>query len=212
MKIIFNGKQLLELTETQKKVIKNDIPSEEFDNDMTRRCKYWLEHPCDQNAEKKQEDHRKKLKEKGKNSVPTNLLKLAVMNAEEHPTKHGYSDIKVKNCKVGNQSFDFSEDHQKVWRKMHEKEQEKLSKEEYLLQEEQGLEARMAWILPDKYQNCMRRLKLEWLPKLEERGILEIPSSDEELAELIFSQPDYKDRSQRDLEEKLREEALRAIS
>ena len=200
MKIIYNGKELLELTETQKKVIKNDIPSEQFDADMTRRCKYWLEHPCDQNAEKNQEDHRKNLRNKGNKSVPVDLLKLAVKHAEDFPCKCGYLDIEPKLCSVGDQSFEFSADHQKVWRKMHEKSQEKLTDEEYLSNEEAELEARIAWILPNKYENCLRRLKLEWLPRLQERGILEIPSLDEELAELIFAQVDYKDRSQRDEE------------
>jgi len=92
MKIEVDGKELFTLSETQKKVIKNDIPSEIFEEDMKRRIHYILMH---------------------------------------------------------------------------------------------------------KYENCMERLKKDWKDKLEEYYEL-IPTSDEKLAELIFSHPEYKDRSQRE--------------
>lgn len=40
--------------------------------------------------------------------------------------------------------------------------------------------------------------KREWEPKLKSRGVAMIPTDDEAFAELIFSQPDYKNRSQRE--------------
>jgi hypothetical protein len=49
-----------------------------------------------------------------------------------------------------------------------------------------------------KYLNCFRRLKEEWDPKLEESGISMIPTNKDEYAKLVFSQPNYKSRSQRD--------------
>ena len=48
----------------------------------------------------------------------------------------------------------------------------------------------------------MKRLKDEWEPKLKAAGVKSIPLDDDELAELIFSQSDYKNRSARDLEAK----------
>lgn len=92
MKISIDGKQILELNETQKKVIQNDIKSEDFVNDMENRVHYILTH---------------------------------------------------------------------------------------------------------KYERCMERLKAEWEPKLRSR-MASIPTNLDALAELIFSQPDYKNRSQRD--------------
>lgn len=44
MKIKLDEEELFELTETQKKVIMNDIPAEIFDEDMKRRLEYILMH------------------------------------------------------------------------------------------------------------------------------------------------------------------------
>jgi hypothetical protein len=53
-------------------------------------------------------------------------------------------------------------------------------------------------LLKDKYIQCMRRLRNEWEPKLVEAGYILIPSEDDLFAELVFSHPEYKNRSQRD--------------
>lgn len=64
---------------------------------------------------------------------------------------------------------------------------------------EDDMKRRLKWVLFDeKYQKCFDRLKKEWEPKLKARGIEMFPSNDEAFAELIFSQPDYKNRSQRE--------------
>jgi hypothetical protein len=64
---------------------------------------------------------------------------------------------------------------------------------------EDDMKRRLKWVLFDeKYKKCFERLKKEWEPKLKERGIEMFPSNDEAFAELIFSQPDYKNRSQRE--------------
>lgn len=59
------------------------------------------------------------------------------------------------------------------------------------------MKRRLQYILMHKYERCLERLKKEWLPKLAER-MPTVPTNDEQLAQLIFSQPDYKDRTQRD--------------
>ncbi|WP_042892187.1 hypothetical protein, partial [Anaplasma marginale] len=46
-------------------------------------------------------------------------------------------------------------------------------------------------IIIHKYERCLERLLNEWIPKLNERGIEELPPSIEKTCELIFSQPDY---------------------
>lgn len=109
MKILVDGKQVLELTETQKQVIKNDIPTEIFQEDMERR---------------------------------------------------------------------------------------------------------VGWILTHKYERCFERLKNEWDKKLLKpiidpatkaetpRGVSSIPLDKDAYATLVFSQPDYKNRSARELEAK----------
>ncbi len=55
------------------------------------------------------------------------------------------------------------------------------------------MERRVKYILTHKLEKCMERLKSEWMPKLKSRYAM-IPSDDSALAEMIFSQPDYKSR------------------
>jgi len=59
---------------------------------------------------------------------------------------------------------------------------------------------RLHYILKQKYEECFKRLKAEWEPKLESR-VSSIPTDRDQLAELIMSQPDYKCRKMRDEEE-----------
>lgn len=63
------------------------------------------------------------------------------------------------------------------------------------------MERRVNYILTHKYERCMERLKAEWHPKLKGR-MPSIPTNDDALAELIFSQPDYKNRTQREAVDK----------
>lgn len=68
---------------------------------------------------------------------------------------------------------------------------------------EEDMKRRLKWVLVDeKYQKCFERLKKEWEPKLSQRGIESIPTDKDRLAELIFSQVDYKNRAQRDADSK----------
>lgn len=61
---------------------------------------------------------------------------------------------------------------------------------------EQDMKRRIQYILTHKYERCLERLKKEWMPKLKERET-SIPTNDEDLAALILSQPDYKNRQTR---------------
>ncbi len=64
MKITINGNDVFELTETQCKVIQNDIPSEIFDKDMARRTKWVIQHKYDQCFKKLKHEWEPKLKER----------------------------------------------------------------------------------------------------------------------------------------------------
>ena len=201
MELKYNDKSIFTLSETQKKVIQNDIPSDIFEGDMTRRCKYWLESPCEKYVHGRQEEMRKSLKEKNEKTIPTNKIRLGEKYADLLPCPCGYSDITDPAvCVVGSESFELSIAHRKIWRKMGELGQENIDHNEYLAKEEEVLSNRMAEILQHKYERCLERLRLEWLPKLEARGINDIPADDEQFAELVFSQRDYKNRSTRDMD------------
>jgi hypothetical protein len=68
---------------------------------------------------------------------------------------------------------------------------------------EEEMKRRLQYILIDeKYRKCFERLKAEWDKKLADRGVEFIPTNPDAYAELVFSQPDYKNRSARDKESK----------
>jgi len=66
---------------------------------------------------------------------------------------------------------------------------------------DEDLKRRLHYILDHKYKQCMKRLKDSWMEKLEENGITSIPLNDDAFANLVFAQPNYKNRSKRNLEE-----------
>ena len=77
---------------------------------------------------------------------------------------------------------------------------------------EDDMKRRLHYILTHKCEKCLEGLKLEWIPKLKAQGV-KIPDNDEDLANLVLAQPDYKNRSTRDAEEKLfRDSILRGNS
>ena len=65
---------------------------------------------------------------------------------------------------------------------------------------EEDMKRRLKWVLVDeKYSRCFERLKKEWEPKLAASGQKYIPTDADEFAKLVFSQPDYKSRSEREM-------------
>jgi len=63
---------------------------------------------------------------------------------------------------------------------------------------DEDMKRRVQYIIMHKHDECMKRLKSEWEPRLKASGLKSIPLHDAELAELIFAQPDYCDRCERD--------------
>ena len=63
---------------------------------------------------------------------------------------------------------------------------------------EDDMKRRLKYILTHKYERCFERLKKEWEPKLVSLGVKSVPTDPDEFAELIFSHPSYKNRSQRE--------------
>lgn len=71
MKIQVDGQEVFELTELQKKVICNDISSDEFDADMKRRLQYILTHKYEKCLERLKKEWDVKLSSR-LDAVPTN--------------------------------------------------------------------------------------------------------------------------------------------
>ena len=63
------------------------------------------------------------------------------------------------------------------------------------------MKRRVQYILMHKYEQCYKRLKEEWDIKLQDR-VDSVPTHPEKYCSLVFSQPDYKCRKQREEESK----------
>lgn len=66
---------------------------------------------------------------------------------------------------------------------------------------EEDMHRRLKYVLTHKYEQCFKRLKQEWESKLAQR-MDSVPTNADAFAELVFSQPDYKNRSEREQEQK----------
>ena len=64
------------------------------------------------------------------------------------------------------------------------------------------MKRRIQYIITHKYKQSFDRLKKEWEAKLAAAGVTSIPTDKDEFAELVFARPEYKDRSDRELESK----------
>jgi hypothetical protein len=64
---------------------------------------------------------------------------------------------------------------------------------------QEDMERRVNWVLSHKYARCFERLKKEWEPKLAQK-MDSIPTNPDQFAELVFAQPEYKNRSLREKE------------
>lgn len=67
---------------------------------------------------------------------------------------------------------------------------------------EEDMKRRLHYILHHKYEQCYKRLKEEWEPKLKASGARSIPLDEDEFAQMCFAHPDYKCRSAREAEAK----------
>ncbi len=65
---------------------------------------------------------------------------------------------------------------------------------------DEEMKRRIQYVIMHKYERCFQRLKTEWEPKLKANGVQMMPTDPDKLAELIFRQPNYKNRSARERE------------
>lgn len=65
---------------------------------------------------------------------------------------------------------------------------------------EEDMKRRLQWVLMHKYERCFERLKKEWDQKLVANGVKSVPTDPDEYAQLVFSQPNYKDRKAREID------------
>lgn len=57
---------------------------------------------------------------------------------------------------------------------------------------------RICHVIMHKYEQCFKRLKEEWEPKLKSSGVKSIPLDEDEFAQMVFAHPEYQNRSTRE--------------
>ena len=77
MKISINDVELLTISQTQKKVICNDIHEDIFDEDMARRIAYVITHKYEQCFDRLKKEWEPLLVQSGMETIPTNKDKFA---------------------------------------------------------------------------------------------------------------------------------------
>ena len=70
------------------------------------------------------------------------------------------------------------------------------------------MKRRLNWVLLHKYEQCFKRLKAEWEPKLAKAGVESFPTDPDAFAQLVFARPEYLDRKARELEAEQIQEAV----
>lgn len=96
MKISVDDQELFSLSETQKRVIKNDIDEDIFEEDMKRRLHYILDHKYQRCFERLKQEWEPKLAASGARSIPTDKDEFAQM-VFAHPE---YRDRKNREPKA----------------------------------------------------------------------------------------------------------------
>lgn len=77
MKFLCNDEVIVELSETQKKIIKNDIHEDVFDEDMKRRVSWIFDEKLKSCYKRLKAEWEPRLAERGVESIPTNPEKFA---------------------------------------------------------------------------------------------------------------------------------------
>jgi len=59
---------------------------------------------------------------------------------------------------------------------------------------EEDIARRLKFIIMEKYQGCVKRIRQEWEPKLKELGKRTIPLDEEKFCEIVFECKGYADK------------------
>ena len=142
MKITLNDEEVLTLSELQKKVIKDEIQDNLFENDMKRRLQWVIEHPCFQYIEENAERYNILLKSKNVTSKPLNPFELAKKVFEYEDVPLSDEEKKTHMVKVdGKDLFEITIEHKKL-----------LKLQEFgVFYVVEWCKGRLKWILQHKY-------------------------------------------------------------
>lgn len=192
-RVTMDGKEVLNITEFERKILENKIPKEIFDADMKRRIFYFITHPYRVEINKLKRTWIPKLKQAEVKTVPLAdedfahfLFSHPVYKSTGKKVPSNLSDIAFTIKVNGKKLFSVNNLQKEVIC-------QSISKgncENFLIE-------KIAKVISENIATELDRLKKEWEPKLRLEGVKEIPIDDMEFAKLILSRKDYKDRSQR---------------
>lgn len=181
-----DGTPVYEILNWQQTLIQNDIPTEIFTNDMNRRARYSVEAPIHKLIHVNKAKFNSLLQSVGVVSIPANLTDYAILLGSRNdlglqkPSQNRRRGLRSDNSLIFTILPEFLT----------------LSMTYLNLGEEEYIPHQVNWVFGEKIKGCLRRMHLEWDPKLAERS-LDIPLQDEAFVNLVTSQPDYHNRSAR---------------
>lgn len=101
MKFKVDDTEVFEINETKQKVLKNDIHSDEFDEDIKRRVKYIIEHKYEQSFKRMKDEWEPKLKVAGVKAIPLDEDEFAQLVFAQP----AYKDRKARDLEIANASI-----------------------------------------------------------------------------------------------------------
>lgn len=186
MEFTVDKKEVFTLSDWEKALIKNDIPSEVFESDMTRRVICSMETPIFKCIHYRKKEIIAKLKKAGIAEAPSGKKKFAQFLGNCKDICSNQSSFS-SGCSIGR---DGTEIYIVCCSYL------TFVKSLMLQEEVLYLKTQLNRGLTEKINGCLRRLHLEWDTKLSLR-YGKIPLDDEAFVNLVVSQSDYKDRSAR---------------
>jgi len=97
MKVQVDGKDLFELTEIQKKVLRNDIKADILDEDVKRRMFHVINHKYERCFARLKKEWEPRLEKAGVESIPTNKDAFAALVFEQPD----YKDRSARDEELG---------------------------------------------------------------------------------------------------------------
>ena len=184
MKITVDKEEVFELLDWEKSLIKNDIPSEDFESDMMRRVVYCICSPIQKKVHSCHQDFCRSLKDAGVKEVPGDLDELTEFIGSrkdlglEQSHKHNGCSLECDNVPF----------HKVTCAQLC------LVKSFFEKDEVRFLNNQIGHFFREKIKCCLVRMHTMWDPKLSERNLY-VPLDDEAFVNLVISQDDYQDRA-----------------
>lgn len=191
MKVSVNGQELYNLTATQLKILADEISTDDLDANLKRRITYFIDREFALCFSQFKKDTLKFLQDKNIETAPADPEEYCQLVFGQDEFKN------VPECDDFVTSVDDIQLHVLSGTKC------KLICHVLKKDAHKRLREIVEYFVPHKLEKVAERLRRQWDPRLQAKGINDIPVSDEAFAQLVFSQPEYEDRKARKAQETL---------